>query len=401
VNNLILNLGELVRHRLFTPGPTQIPERVTVAMSQPFPYHRGPEFKKLFAEVTANLQYVFQTQSEVLLLTASGTGGMEACVANLLLAGQKALVLVAGKFGERWQELCDAFGIETVVLEVPWGEAPDLDEFKRLVKSHSDIAAVFCTHSETSTGVVSDVKAIAELVHTYTDALVIVDGITSIGVLPFYMDQWKIDVCVTGSQKGVMAPPGMAYVALSDRALKRYEAQQRDETLQSRRLPHYYWDFTKAREAAEERMTAWTPAITLLLGLQESLRLMRDTGLENLWNHYARLAQSVRAGVQALGLELFAKVPSNALTAVKVPNGIDGRKLVETLRMQYGVTIAGGQGPLKGKIFRITHMGYYDHLDMVALMAALELALRDLGWKFELGAGVATMQQVRTLRKRL
>jgi len=383
-----------MRQRIFTPGPTQIPERVTVAMSQPFPYHRGPEFKKLFEEVTANLQYVFQTQSEVLLLTASGTGGMEACVANLLLSGQKALVIVAGKFGERWQEICQAFDIETIALNVPWGEAPDLESLNKMLQAHSDIAAVFCTHSETSTGVVCEVKAIAELVHAHTDALVIVDGITSVGVLPFFMDKWNVDVCVTGSQKGVMVPPGMAYVALSERAMKRFEMQQRDEALMRRNLPHYYLDFAKAREAAKERMTAWTPAITLLMGLQESLRLMRETGLENLWNHYARLAQAVRAGVQALGLELFAKVPSNALTSVKVPDGIDGRKFVETLRTSHGLTIAGGQGPLKGKIFRVTHMGYYDHLDMVALMAGLELALRDLGWKFELGAGVAAMQKV-------
>jgi len=383
-----------MRQRIFTPGPTQIPERVTVAMSQPFPYHRGPEFKKLFAEVTANLQYVFQTQSEVLLLTASGTGGMEACVANLLLSGQKALAIVAGKFGERWQELSEAFGIENVVLETPWGEAPNLDAFKRMLQTHADIAAVFCTHNETSTGVVSEVKAIAELTHAHTDALVVVDGITSVGVLPFYMDKWNIDVCVTGSQKGVMVPPGMAYVALSERALKRYETYQSEASFKKRRLPHYYLDFGKALETAKERMTAWTPAITLLMGLQESLRMMREIGLENLWNHYAKLARSVRAGVQALGLELFAQAPSNALTSVKVPISIDGRKLVETLRAQYGVTIAGGQGPLKGKIFRMTHMGYYDHLDMVALVAALELALRDLGWKFELGAGVAAVQKV-------
>lgn len=385
-----------MRQRIFTPGPTQIPERVTVAMSQPFPYHRGPEFKKLFAEVTANLQYVFQTQGEVLLFTASGTGGMEACVANLLLAEQKALVIVAGKFGERWQELCAAFGIETVALKVPWGEAPNLETLKSLLQKHADVAAVFCTHNETSTGVVSEIKAIAALTRAYTDALVVVDGITSVGVLPFYMDQWQVDVCVTGSQKGVMVPPGMAYVALSERALKRYETQQNDAGLQQRQLPHFYLDFGKARATAKDGMTTWTPAITLLMGLQESLRLMRETGLENFWQHYARLAQSVRMAVQALGLELFAQAPSNALTSVKVPRGVDGRELVERLRAQYGVTIAGGQGPLKGKIFRMTHMGYYDHLDMIALIAALELALRDLGWKFELGAGVAAMQQTYT-----
>jgi aspartate aminotransferase-like enzyme len=378
-----------MRQRLFTPGPTQIPERVTVAMSQPFPYHRGPEFKKLFEEITAGLKYVFQTQGEVLVLTASGTGGMEACVANLLLSGQKALVLAAGKFGERWQELCQAYGLETLALNVPWGEAPSLDEVRKILQAHPDLAAVCCTHSETSTGVVADIKSIAELVHAHTDALMIVDGITSIGVLPFYMDDWRIDACVSGSQKGVMVPPGLAFVALSERAIKRNESEQRD----ARRLPRYYFDFAKARNAAKEHMTAWTPAITLLLGLRESLRMIREKSLENYWTHYARLAQSLRAGMTAIGLELFAKTPSAALTAVNVPQGMDGRELTELLRTRYGATVAGGQGPLKGKIFRISHMGYYDHLDTVAVMAAVELALKDLGWKFELGAGVATVQK--------
>jgi aspartate aminotransferase-like enzyme len=383
-----------MRQRIFTPGPTQIPERVTVAMANPFSYHRGPEFKKLFEEITTNLQYVFQTQGEILIFTSSGTGGMEACVANLLLSGQKALVIVAGKFGERWQELCQAYGVESIVLNVPWGEAPALEEVKKILQARGDLAAVFCTQSETSTGVAIDVKAIAELVNAHTDALMIVDGITSVGVLPFYMDAWKIDACVTGSQKGVMVPPGLAFVALSERAIKRFEAQQRDAALKNRRLPRYYLDFTKARDAAKERMTAWTPAITLLMGLQESLRMLRETGIESCWNHYARLAQATRAGIKAIGLELFAKVPSNALTAVKVPPAMDGRKLTEILRTKYGVTVAGGQGPLKGKIFRITHMGYYDHLDVVAAMAALELALRDLEWQFETGAGVAMVQKM-------
>ncbi|MDZ7343311.1 MAG: alanine--glyoxylate aminotransferase family protein [candidate division KSB1 bacterium] len=383
-----------MRQRLFTPGPTQIPERVIVAMAQPFPYHRGPAFKKLFEEVITGLQYVFQTQNEVLILTTSGTGGMEACVANLLLAGQKVLVLTAGKFGERWQQVCRAYGLETVTLEVPWGEAPRVDDVKNILQVHRDLAAVFCTHSETSTGVAMDVRAISELVHAHTEALMIVDGITSVGVLPFFMDEWKIDVCVNGSQKGLMVPPGLAFVALSERALERFETQQRDETMQRRQLPRYYLDFSKAREAARERMTAWTPAITLLMGLQESLRMIRETGLENLWQHYARLAKSMRAGMTAIGLELFAKAPSDALTAVKVPPGIDGRQFNEILRTRFGVTVAGGQGALKGKIFRITHMGDYDHLDMLAAMAAVELALKELGWRVEVGAGVAVMQKM-------
>ncbi|MDZ7291462.1 MAG: alanine--glyoxylate aminotransferase family protein [candidate division KSB1 bacterium] len=383
-----------MRQRLFTPGPTPIPDRVVLAMSQAMPYHRGPAFKELFAEVSAHLQYIFQTQSEVLLLTASGTGGMEACVANLLLTGQKALVIVMGKFSARWQELCHAYGIETVVLNVPWGKAPDLADVKMMLQRHADVAAVFCTHTETSTGVDSDVGAIAELVHTCSDALVIVDGITSVGVVPFYMDDWKIDVCITSSQKGLMAPPGLAFVALGERTLKQFQAQQWDEMLKKRRLPRYYWDFAKALEAAKDHLTTWTPAITLVMGLRESLRMIHETGLKNLWNHYLRLGQAMRAGVKEVGLELFAEVPSNALTTVKVPPIIESQKLIEILREQYGVMVAGGQGPLKGKIIRIAHMGYHDHLDMMALMSALELALAALGWRFELGAGVARMQQI-------
>jgi len=373
-----------MRQRLFTPGPTQIPESVVVAMSGPMIHHRGPEFKALFDEVTAGLKYVFQTQGEVLILTSSGSGGMEAAVVNLLSPGDKVLTIEAGKFGERWGELCRAYGIEPVTLKVNWGEAPDPGEVRKLLQKHADLAAVFFTHSETSTGVASDVREIAGMVREHTNAITVIDGITSVGVLPLYMDEWHIDVCVSGSQKGVMVPPGLAFVALGDRAWPRVEKSK---------LPRYYFDFLKARKSAGEKSTAWTPAITLLVGLQDSLRMMRKLGLEFYWNKYERLAAATREGMKALGLELFAKVPSNALTSVKVPPGIDGGALTKTLRDKYGVTVAGGQSQLKGKIFRVAHMGYYDHMDMVALMAAVEMTLADLGWKFEMGKGVATVQQ--------
>lgn len=374
-----------MRPRLFTPGPTQIPERVITAMSNPMIHHRSPEFRAILQDVTDKLREFFRTHHDVLLLTSSGTGGMEACVVNLLRRNDAVVTVEGGKFGQRWGELCRAYGVQVHSLEVPWGEAVDPDEVARVVRQHPDVAAVFVTHSETSTGVAFDVEHIARVVHENSEALVVVDGITSVGVLPFEMDAWGIDVCVSGSQKGTMIPPGLAFVALNDRAWAK--AEQGD-------LPRYYFDFLKARKAQKAGNTPFTPAITLVYGLQESLSMILEKGLEYFWEKYARLAQATREGARAVGLELFAKRPSNALTAIKVPPGIDGLELVKILREKYGVTVAGGQEHLKGKIFRVAHMGYYDHLDMVAFASAMEMALRDLGWHFELGRAVSTVQIV-------
>ena len=372
-----------MRSRLFTPGPTQIPEAVRIA-AHAMPYHRGPAFKKMFLETLDHLKYFFQTQEDVLVLTCSGTGGMEACVANLLSPGDRVLAIEGGKFGERWAEISRAFGLEVVTLKVEWGKSPDLEEFKRWLQQNAGVQAVFCTHSETSTGALTDVKALAEIVRAHSEALFIVDGITSVGVLPFHFDQWQIDACVSGSQKGAMTPPGLAFVALSPRAWRRQQAGK---------LPRYYFDFAAARKAAREGNTAWTPAITAITGLAEALRGIRQNGLEHYWQHYAHLADAARAGMQALRLEIFPQHPSNALTAVKAPPGIAGKEVVQTMREKHGATIAGGQGHLQGKIFRVTHMGDYDRLDMIALMSALELTLLELGWNFEPGAGLSAMQR--------
>jgi len=373
-----------MRPRLYTPGPTQIPEAVrTAAMPGPV-YHRSPAFREIFQHVLDDLQYFFQTKQEVLVLTCSGTGGMESCVSNLFRRGEKVLVLEGGKFGERWAEMSTAYGLEVVTMKIPWGRSPDLDELRKLLQQQQNLAAVFCNHSETSTGAFTDVQAVAALVHEHSEALVIVDGVTAVGVLPFYFDAWQIDVCVSGSQKGAMSPPGLAFVALSERAWQRHKSSN---------LPHYYLDFTKAHEAALEGGTSWTPAINAMLGLAESLKRIRSRGLENLWQHYARLAHATRAGVQALGLEILPQQPSDALTAIKAPHGIDGKELVKNLRERHGLIVAGGQGQLKGRIMRVTHMGDYDHLDMIAMLAAVEMTLRELGWKFEWGAGLAAMQR--------
>lgn len=374
-----------MRARLFTPGPVQVPESVLVAMSKPIVHHRGPEFAELFREVTEGLQYFFQTRHDVLILTSSGTGGMEASVVNLLRRDEPVITLAGGKFGQRWTEICRAYGVETEEIAVPWGEAPDPEVLAGHLRRRPDVAAVFATHSETSTGVAADVEELARAVRENSDALFVVDSVTSVGVLPFYMDQWGIDVAITGSQKGLMMPPGLAVVAVNDRAWARCDRAD---------LPRYYFDFRQARDAAAKHTTAWTPAITLFLGLQESLRLIREQGLEYLWDKYAVLAEATRQGVMALGLELFAKTPSNALTAVKIPESLQGPRFTNHLREKYRVTVAGGQGPLKGKIFRIAHLGYYDTLDMMAMISALEMTLADLGWDFVPGAGVQAVQRV-------
>ncbi|MFQ5823981.1 MAG: pyridoxal-phosphate-dependent aminotransferase family protein [bacterium] len=374
-----------MRERLFTPGPTQVPERVQVAMSNPLVHHRGLAFKEIFQEVIDNLQYFFQTQGDVLAFTSSGTGAMEASVVNLLSRHDEVLTVAGGKFGERWTELCRSYGVNNHTIEVPWGEAIDPRDIEKFLISHPKIVAVFITHSETSTGVAADVKSIANIVRKYSKALFVVDAITSAGVLPFKMDEWGIDVAVTGSQKGLMIPPGLAAVALNSRAWNKVKSSD---------LPKYYFDFEKEKRAQEARTTAWTPAITLFMGLREALKMIREKGIENLWEKYALLAHATRQGVLAMGLELFAKSPSDSLTAVKIPATMDGLKFVQHLREKYGITVAGGQGPLKGKIFRIAHMGYYDSFDMVAMASALEMALLDYGWQFEYGAGVCTVQQI-------
>lgn len=374
-----------MRARLFTPGPTQVPERVQVAMSHPLMHHRGQEFRQIFREVKEDLKYFFQTQGEVITLTSSGTGAMEACVVNLLCRNDKVLTVACGKFGQRWGELCRMYGADTHALDAPWGDTVDPNNIEAFLLKNPDVKAVFITHSETSTGAAADIKRVAEVVHQHSNAILVVDSITSAGVLPFKMDEWGIDVAVTGSQKGLMIPPGLAVAAFSERAWQRVETSD---------LPKFYFDLKAEKAAQDKGTTAWTPGITLFMGLREALRMIRENGLENMWETYALLAHATRQGVQAMGLELFAKSPSDSLTAVKVPDSIDGLAFVRHLREHYGITVAGGQSHLKGKIFRIAHMGYYDSLDMVALASALELTLRDLGWNFEYGSGVNAVQRV-------
>jgi len=375
-----------MKKRLFTPGPTPIPENVALAMAQPIIHHRNPEFIEIFSRVNENLKYLFQTKQDVYTLTSSGTGAMEAAVANLLSFGDKAIFVNGGKFGERWGEICRAYGVDEIEIKIEWGRAVTPEEVRDELKKHRDVKAVFVTHSETSTGVFTDVKELAEVVHENSDAVIVVDGITSVGAHELYMDDWGLDVVITGSQKGLMIPPGLSFIALSEKAWKMVEKSN---------LPKYYFSLKKARKALQNGDTPWTPAIALIVALDVALKMIKDEGLENIWKRHEKLSKAVREGCKAIGLKLFGNPPSHAVTAVYFPDGIDKKEFQKVLKYKYGITVAGGQEHLKDKIFRISHLGYYDEIDIVGVISALEMALAEVGFdEFKLGDGVKAVQKV-------
>lgn len=356
-------------------------------MAEPIIHHRHVEFKELFNRVSANLRYLFQTSSDVLTLTSSGTGAMEAAVSNLHSAGESALYVNGGKFGERWGELLAAYGVQGIELKIEWGEALSTEEILNALQAHPTVKAVYLTQSETSTGAATDVQALAAAVRKHSQALVVVDGITAVGAMELRMDDWGLDVVVTGSQKGLMIPPGLAFLAISRRAWA---------SVEQARLPRYYFDLIRARKSLASKDTPWTPAITLVEGVDVALEMIRKQGIEAVWKRHARLARSIREAAQALGLKILARHPSNALTALWIPESVNAKDFNDVLKNKYGITVAGGQGHLKGKIFRISHLGYYDELDMISMISALEMTLMELGYRFEAGAGVRAAQKVLT-----
>jgi len=372
-----------MKRYLLAPGPTPIPPEVLLAMAQPIIHHRTPEYEALFADVRRDLRLLFQCKNEVLIFAASGTGAMEGAVVNTLSAGDQVVVVRGGKFGERWAEICEAYGVRVLPVDVPYGKSVDPAAVAAALKSEPAVKAVFATHSETSTGAVHNVQAIAAIVRE-TPAILIVDAITSLGVMDLPMDAWGADIVVAGSQKALMLPPGLAFAALSDKAWA---------LVPTARLPKYYFNFTAERKAIEKNQSAYTPAVSLVVGLRESLRLILAEGLPNVFARHDRLARATRAGVQALGLELFAEHPGCACTAVKAPAGIEGGAIVKGFR-QRGITIAGGQGSMRGKIFRIAHMGYVDGFDVLTALTALEFVLADLGHPVTFGEGIRAAQRI-------
>jgi aspartate aminotransferase-like enzyme len=353
---------------LRTPGPTPLPPEVRQALSRDMVDHRGPEFAAAFRTVTAGLQEFFRTQNDVLILTGSGTGGLEAAVANLFSPGEQVLLASIGNFGDRFDEIARAFGIETVKLCFEAGEAAAPERLAAALAEHPDVTSVLVTHNETSTGTTNDLEAIAKVVKA-ADKLLVVDGISSVSSIALETDAWGCDVVISGSQKGWMVPPGLVFVSVSPRA---WEAHARSK------LPRYYWDFTEARKNADKGMTPWTPAVGLVFALEASLALMQREGYERIVARHARLAGLVRGDLAELGLSLVPRDParaSNTVTAFYLPDGVEAGPLQRRLRDEFGVSLAGGQGSLTGKILRIGHLGYVHELELEEALSALRAVL--------------------------
>lgn len=374
---------------LMIPGPTPVPEQVLLAMARHPIGHRSGDFGKIMAEVTQNLKWLHQTQNDVLILTASGTGVMEAGIINFLSPGDRVLVGSNGKFGERWAEVTDAYRLQTERLTAEWGKPLDPEQFREKLEADTNkqIKAVIVTHSETSTGVINDLETINRHVKAHGEALIIVDTVTSLGAVNVPVDAWGLDVVASGSQKGYMIPPGLGFVSVSAKAWEAYKTAK---------LPRYYLDLGKYRKDAAKDTTPFTPPINLFFALQAALRMMQKEGLENIFARHQRLLTATRAAVKAMGLPLFAadECASPAITAV-IPSGVDAEQIRSVMKKQFDIVLAGGQDHLKGKIFRIGHLGFVSDRDILTAIAALEATLQELGHEnVQSGAGVAAAANV-------
>ena len=373
------------KQRLLTPGPTPLYPKALHAMMGSDIHHRTEEFRTLYRGVLADLKEVFGTSNDVLTLVASGTGAMEASVANFFSPGDRAIVCSAGKFGERWVEIAKAWGLDAVVLQEPYGSFVKPEQVDAALKANPGAKGVFVQASETSTGAAHDVHAMGELVKK-TEALFVIDAITGLGTMPLDIDGWGLDVVIGGSQKAFMIPPGMAFLSVSEKAWARAETAK---------LPKFYFNLKKERKNAASGESSWTPATSLLLALAEALKYIKALGMAKLVDNAQMLAQATRAAVTALGLELFSPgSPSASVTAVKAPAGVDSSAIVKEYRNRFGSVIANGQGSMKGQIFRIAHLGYFDFADLFAVIAELEIILTALGHPVKFGTGVAAVQNV-------
>jgi serine---pyruvate transaminase len=376
-----------VKQYLMTAGPTPLPPAVSQAMAQPMLYHRAPAFVEVYARALRRLKSIFQTRNEVLVFAASGTGALESAVANMVRPDGHVLVASCGKFGERWAELCDAYGAQTVHWETEWGTKVDPAELDRVL-GETEAEVVFTTFSETSTGVINDIRELTEVAHRHR-ALIAVDAVSGLGAVPLPQDGWGVDVVVGGSQKALMSPPGLAFVSANQVALGRAAAAP------GRRF-YFDWGQTLSGQLQDPPDSPFTPAVGLVQALDVALGLIEDEGLERVFERHRLLGRATRAAARALDLELLGPEDDNAnvVTAIKLPEGLDGAKVPKLMRDRFGVTIAGGQARLKGKIARIAHCGYFGAFDIVVTIAAFEMTLRELGHEIELGAGVAAAQRV-------
>jgi aspartate aminotransferase-like enzyme len=374
----------MIKHYLLSPGPTPVPNEVVLAMSETMIHHRTPQFNQIFDQARQGLKELFGTKNDVLMLASSGTGAMEASVANLFSQGDKVLVINGGKFGERWLNIANAFGLNPVELKVEWGQAVRVDAVDKQLKAHPDLKGVMIQASETSTTVLHPVKEIAKLIKN--GPLFLVDGVTAVGVVSIPLDEWGLDVLVTGSQKALMLPPGLGFIALSDRAWERTKQAT---------LPRFYFDLNLERKNQQKGSGAFTPAVSLIFGARASLEMMQREGLDQVYARHARMSRATRAAATALGLKLLAPdSPSPAATGVYLPDGIDADQVLDYLRDHMNITLAEGQDQLKGKVIRIAHVGYMGAFDVITAVAALEMVLRKFGVELPFGKGVAAAEEV-------
>lgn len=372
---------------LMIPGPTPVPPAAVSAMSKPISGHRTEEFAALYRRVVAKLQKVFQTENEIFVLSSSGTGGMEAAVANTVSPGDKVLALVGGKFGERFRDLARIYGADVEEMSFEWGQPVDVQAVAEKLKTAPDIKVVFATQNETSTGVLNDIKSLGEIVAGH-EAILVVDGISGVGGMEIKTDAWHVDMLVTGSQKALMLPPGLAVISVSSKAWEIIKNNNKS--------PRYYLDLQAAKKSFQKGFTPYTPAVSLFYGLDATLDMMLEEGLDNVYARHALLANAVRAAVKALGLKMLPpeNYASNTVTAICSPEGISADDIRKVLKEEFNVVFAGGQGQLKGKIFRIAHMGFVDKMEVMIAISALEMALAKLGYSVELGKGVRAAQEI-------
>ncbi|WP_235599828.1 alanine--glyoxylate aminotransferase family protein, partial [Kosmotoga sp. DU53] len=380
-------MSKLVKKNyLLAPGPTPVPIDLLLEGARDTIHHRTPQFKKIMDEAIEGTKYVFQTTNDLFLLSSSGTGAMEMAVANLVSPGEKVIVVVGGKFGERWEKICKVYGAQVVPIKIEYGDYATPEMIDDALQANPDTVAVFTTLSETSTGTVMDIEGFSKVVKKH-GKLIVVDAISGLIAQPLKTDEWNLDVVVAGSQKGFMLPPGLGFITFSEDAWKKVETTT---------TPRFYFD----ARAYKKNPAPYTPAVNLIYQLKKAVEMLKEEGMENVWERHRILADATRAAIKALGLEFFSKNPGNVLTAVRVPEGVDGLKLVSIMRDEYGVTIAGGQGDMKGKIFRVAHLGYMSKFDVIIAVSALEMVLRKLGYNIEYGIRCRKQSEEGSLRRR-
>jgi len=373
------------KHKLFTPGPTSIPEEVLLEMARPIMHHRTEEFLNIAKEVFEGLKYLFQTKNDVFIIASSGTGAMEASIVNLFSKGEKIIVINGGKFGERFVEIGKTYGLNVIEVKLEWGKSIKKEEIEKIIEENKDAKGLFVNLCETSTATNFDVKGYGEIVSKYDDMIFVVDAISCLGAVPCYMDEWKIDCLITGSQKAFMLPPGLAFISLSEKAWNKTKNSN---------LPKYYFDLKKYKKTLEKFDFPFTIPVSLIVGLKKSIEIIKKYTLEKIWEEHKKRAEATRKAIISMGLSLLSSFPSDALTAILLPDKIDGDQLIKFIRKNYGISIAGGQDKLKGKIVRISHLGWQDEFDVITAIVALGIGLEKFGYKIDIGKGIEKAKEI-------